>query len=85
MGHSCGCGHDHGQEEKEAPMPADSENGGPNAERIGQKPQDCACGHDHSAGGHKISHEDMEKLMKEIEKAGYKASVAPDGDIKISE
>jgi len=27
----------------------------------------------------------MEKLMKEIEKAGYKSSITPEGDIKISE
>ena len=45
----------------------------------------CDCGHDHSVAGHLISHEDMEKLMKAIEEAGYKAAETADGEITISQ
>jgi len=72
MGHSCGCGHNHGQEDEEKNPPADGDH-------------KCACGHDHnhSSGGHTISPEDAEKLKKAILEAGYKFEETPDGDIKI--
>jgi len=71
MGHSC-CGGSCRHEGKNSPASEENQEG-------------CGCGHEHSAGGHQISHEDMEKLMKAIEEAGYKAAETPDGDIKISE
>ncbi len=71
MGNNCNCGHCHHDHDEDEEGIKESGH--------------CGCGHSHSVDGHLISHDDMEKLMKAIEEAGYKATETADGEITISQ